>query len=900
MRLEKLVVHGFKSFSDEAVFDFTKNFTAIVGPNGSGKSNISDAIRWVLGEQSLKTLRGRVAHDVIFGGSEKLARLGMANVSLYLDNHDRRLPLDYQQVVITRKVFRNGESEYRINKALVRLQDLLLLLAQGKFGQKSFAVIGQGMITHFLNASPQERKVFFDEATGVKEFQIKRDQAINRLIRTEEHLQKADMLLAEISPRLQSLSRQVKRFEKREKIMEELREVQRHYYGGLWQQLANDMNGKRREQEQKTKHIATLTKKYDDAQKEAEQLAQGSSRTERYEKLQRDHNAVLEEKGHLLKEQAVLKGKLELEHEKRGELRLVWLQRTDDELAREEERLGSELRLLQEETRRWKRDCDAKEKERDCAQEELQKQEEAVLKLRTHVDENMQSRSLAHVRREFVKLFDEQEQFLRRLLATKSLEEFKDVQAYAKQFTKHFADVLDALQHDDEKKLLHEQAAEMKMLEKQMELLSVEREKLQRDVQELSVHLERAKAKSGIFVHALQRMANERAAIAKEQKLLTTGSKNTEYDERIATAQALEEYERKIVTCDRRLQEIRVSLDDFHNAEEEKKMQLVQLQKTLRHLQQECSSAQQEANAVEVQLARIETRQEDLTAEIYHAVVADMVESIFSYCDADAISDDHEDLRRRCDTLQRQLDVIGTIDAETRNEYEETKTRHDFLAEQTRDMTRSLESLEKIIDELDTTIRLQFQKNFKKINEGFEKYFRSLFGGGHARLTMMTEEEREEEAQVVVADANEMVEGDTPQEAERQFIGKRKKKQKIVAGIDIMASPPGKKVMNVTALSGGEKSLAALALLCAIIAHNPSPFMVLDEVEAALDEENSEKVAEILRQLSRKTQIVIITHNRATMRAADILYGVTMGADGKSHILSVALKEAEEIVAQEV
>ena len=185
MRLDRLVLYGFKSFADKTVFEFPKQFTAVVGPNGSGKSNVADAIRWVLGEQSMKLLRGKHSHDLIFNGSDRLAKLGMAQVELHLDNRDGMFPLEYQEVVISRKVFRNGESEYRINGAPVRLQDVVMMLAKAKFGQKTYAVIGQGMVTHFLTSTPQERKLFFDEATGVREYQIQRDQAINKLIRTE-------------------------------------------------------------------------------------------------------------------------------------------------------------------------------------------------------------------------------------------------------------------------------------------------------------------------------------------------------------------------------------------------------------------------------------------------------------------------------------------------------------------------------------------------------------------------------------------------------------------------------------------------------------------------------------------------------------------------------------------
>jgi len=187
MYLKRLDIQGFKSFASKVALEFPdakkddKGITAIVGPNGSGKSNSSDAIRWVLGEQSMKTLRGKKAEDLIFSGSKKRSRLGFAEVSLYLDNSDHIAPIDYEEIVVTRRLYRSGDSEYLLNKKPVRLADILMLLAKAKFAQKTYSVIGQGMIDSILIAPPSERKDFFDEAAGVKEFQIKRNTALNKL-----------------------------------------------------------------------------------------------------------------------------------------------------------------------------------------------------------------------------------------------------------------------------------------------------------------------------------------------------------------------------------------------------------------------------------------------------------------------------------------------------------------------------------------------------------------------------------------------------------------------------------------------------------------------------------------------------------------------------------------------
>jgi chromosome segregation protein len=206
MYLEKIELQGFKSFAKRTILEFQKSeasrhsVTVIVGPNGSGKSNIADAIKWVLGEQSIKSVRGKKAEDVIFSGSEKKSRLGFAEVSLYLNNENRTGGIEYSEIVITRRLYRDGNSEYLLNKNPVRLFDIQLLIARAHFGQKSFSIISQGMIDSVLLATPLERKAFFDEAVGIKEHQIKKHQALNKLERSEEHLAQAKLLLQELAP----------------------------------------------------------------------------------------------------------------------------------------------------------------------------------------------------------------------------------------------------------------------------------------------------------------------------------------------------------------------------------------------------------------------------------------------------------------------------------------------------------------------------------------------------------------------------------------------------------------------------------------------------------------------------------------------------------------------------
>ena len=231
MFLKKIELQGFKSFANKTELQFNKNLTAIVGPNGSGKSNIADAIRWATGEQSQKILRTKKAEEVIFAGSDRKNRLGMAEVNLYLDNSEGKIPIDYKEVVITRRVFRTGESEYIINKSKVRLIDIQLLLAKASFGQHNYSIIGQGMIDSVLSESAASRKSFFDEATGVKAYQIKKDRAQHKYTRTQNNLTQSKAILYEISPRLKYLTRQVNKLAKQQDIQKKLNKLQNDYYG---------------------------------------------------------------------------------------------------------------------------------------------------------------------------------------------------------------------------------------------------------------------------------------------------------------------------------------------------------------------------------------------------------------------------------------------------------------------------------------------------------------------------------------------------------------------------------------------------------------------------------------------------------------------------------------------
>ncbi|MGI8925303.1 MAG: chromosome segregation protein SMC [Tepidiformaceae bacterium] len=234
MYLKKLSIQGFKSFATRTTFEYGNGVTAVVGPNGSGKSNVADAIRWVLGEQSVRLLRARKQEDVIFSGTKERAAVGMAEVILTLDNQDRWLPLDFSEVEVGRRVYRNGESEYLLNGSRVRLRDVIDLLLKGDVGQNSYTIMGQGLVDEVLSMTPDERRSFLDEAADVKRFRNRIKEAQDRLLATRENISRVELIVAEIEPRLAQLSRQAGRAGEHARLSAELSGLLRSYYSYRW------------------------------------------------------------------------------------------------------------------------------------------------------------------------------------------------------------------------------------------------------------------------------------------------------------------------------------------------------------------------------------------------------------------------------------------------------------------------------------------------------------------------------------------------------------------------------------------------------------------------------------------------------------------------------------------
>lgn len=755
MYLSRMEIQGFKTFAQKTslVFPGPKTgdhaVTVVVGPNGSGKSNIADAIRWCLGEQSMKLLRGKTAQDIIFSGSEGRSRSGFAEVSLTFDNSDKSLNVSFVEVVITRRLYRDGESEYLLNGQTVRLSDIQLLLAEAGVGQRSYSVIGQGMIDQVLSATPEERKIFFDDATGVRGLQIKRHQALLKLQKSAENLADVEMVLRELEPRLSLLRRQVKRLNDREAVASELKTLSAAYYGTMWWNAGDERSAV--EARQKSAAALVVAKKADLDARDAELVA--------LEKAQVPSSS------------------------------------TD---ADSMQALQSEYKKAQQDLADARRAHFTLERELELAKVKSQSTW-APLPLPDIIAE-VKDVSVAH------------ESLLGRLKSVTNLADLAPI----------IAD-LDGI------------SARSKRL----------RDRLTRpNPEDFSPSPE-----------SIAAIANALTAVK---------------------------------TAEDSVKRAEVSMDAKAKASVAATSEVFAVQKDVRRLQQELSGLEGQANAVAIDLARVETRLEGLKKEIEDAT-SESAESIMKTAPTDRILDigpTHDRMLR----LRHQLELIGGIDESVMKEFAEAEERSTFLTTQVSDLRSAISSTEKVIDELDEQIRAQSDVAFKNIATEFQKYFAILFGGGRCSLVKLTKEELAVDEGNGQGAEGELVHHDDVDTLES--IAKRVQERKdSVVGIDIQATPPGKRLKALNLLSGGERALTSIALVSAIMATNPAPFVVLDEVDAALDEANTVRFANIINELRKLTQFIVITHNRATMEKADVLYGVTMGDDGVSKLLSVKLED---------
>lgn len=729
MKLKSIEIAGFKSFARTTVLDFPTPVVAIVGPNGSGKSNVAEAIRWVLGEQSMKSLRGKRGEDLIFSGTPKASAMGKASVTLHFDNFDRKIPLDFDTVSLGRKIFRDGLNEYYMNGSQVRLKDIVELLASMGLGETKHNIIGQGEVDRILLASSKDRRDMLEEALGLRVYQLKKKEALRKLRETEGNMEKVESLVKEIAPHLKYLKNLKEKAEQRGVFEKELREFQVEYFSKVMASLDGELSGVYADDAPLSERMKSVEKDIIELQKGVAEKEEISKKFTAIRGLEERIRELDGQRGGYERELGRLEGKIEIE-----------IERSQKPIER-----IVDMPYVVGEIKRW---------------------HDAV----------------------------------RRLLKEERIEEVRVALSSMDSGFEHLLGVV----------------AKGKILEKS-------------PLSDLLEGLEKEKKK---FQELLSNLNERSAALRAELEKEEAGYRNLQ-------------------------QEIRNLDRAVHEKEEER------------------SALRLQRERARLEIERIEKEKSRCFTDMEYAGVG--AADLRSPHDGAFGALSHEELRAKIEKVKVRLDEIGGVDAATLNEYTATEERHAFLSKEIEDLTQAKNDLYTLIKDLDEIIERDFERGFKRICEEFQNYFKIIFGGGKAILRH----------EVVKKEANEDEDGDGEAEDAEEEEGK-------AFGIEIEVDLPRKRIKSMTMLSGGERALTAIALLFAISAVSPPPFLVLDETDAALDEANSRLYAETLKELSEKTDLVIITHNRETMRQAGILYGVTMGDDGISKLLSIKLEDARQ------
>ena len=711
MRLTSIELSGFKSFAKKTALQFGSSITAIVGPNGSGKSNVAESFRFCLGEQSIKSMRGKRGEDLIWNGSGSSPRGGRAGVKLVFDNADRALNLDFDEVSIERVVHRGGSNDYLLNGSQVRLRDVQALLSQANIGASGHHIISQGEADRILSSSARERREMVEDALGLTGYLYKREEAERKLLKTADNMREVGALRRELAPHLKFLSSQVKKIEDAQKLRNELAEKYAEYLS-------------------------------------RENLYLKSARAE----LAEERGPQAERK-ELDARIAHLRGGLSKKHDA-GTDELIKLETRGREAARERERILRELGGVEGELR---------------AHARMAGEEGATLPVREARD------------------------FGERIL--------------------HLAEG-----------------------SKWADLISLARAFLQKITQR-STH-------------------GDKGALEDKKRSLETKLKE------VGTA------EEKIVA---EVAALRRTIESEKDAS--------------RDAERELFAAMARRAELETALAALHTRGEMLAREEaqfkqeLHEAAA-LLERMPEYEGSVVFEDEprsaQEDRRRKLERLKIRLEEAGLMgSADILKEHKETVERDAFLERELQDLEKSAGSLRALIDDLTKTLETRFEDGINLINKEFNEYFKLMFGGGSASLAIVKEQKMRR-----------------PSEALEEGESEDKEEFEVEEGIEITVALPHKRIKGLHMLSGGERALTSIALIFAMSQVNPPPFLILDETDAALDEANSKRYGDMIENLSKKSQLILITHNRETMSRAGILYGITMGADGASKLLSVKFEEA--------
>jgi chromosome segregation protein len=912
MFLKSLDMFGFKSFADKTQINFEPGITIIVGPNGCGKSNVVDAIKWVLGEKQAKNIRGEKMEDIIFAGTEQRKQLSLSEVFVTIDNTRRLLDFDSDSVTVGRRIFRDGESEYLINKSPVRLKDVEKLFMDTGIGKSSYSVMEQGKIDLILSTRPEDRRYIFEEAAGISKYKFQKKESLKKLTETSDNLERINDVIKEIEREKDVKSKQAETTKVYISLRNELADLDIKVNVLRFQDLVkkqkkieDEIEKHSMERESISARVSTTSadnekdeKRKNDLQ---QQLFELEKRLHAYRIRVEDIDVKTEKNRSLIEEEEKLKKGIEAKMAERNKN----LDRLLEEKLKSEQSGVDIGRKIDDDRQKLaaffttrKRKIDSIQSARETIEEkktgiaEAEKDlkelrallEEVIRKLVDAIDKRKaELEGSEHERTEVRRRIDERINAIEEALR-KAAREVREGNTEAALSSLSAVDVA-SLKNDIMKfegyedgfrSILFDKTgihAEKEGLDRRIRdrIESVDRLRgdiaaLEDRIQHEQLELEDVNQMITRIEKDLSRNENERAWIEKHVQSL--GAQIVDFHKQIDNfREEIERADNKIRALSEEIREWDQRLVEFNERSESLLKEISELTEKRQGIESTIHDRKNVARKDEEELKRI--------VERISALDKSQVEIVFKknsieehlWIEYEKKMQDVENLGvresqlesmiERSQEIKRQIQDLGPINNLAIEEYKNLKKRFEYYIKQKKDIEKAREDIYTVIEDINRTSIDMFMETFKSIQKNFSDIFRQLFEGG--------------DATVELDDMDNVLE----------------------CGIEIMIRPPGKKLKNINLLSGGERALTAIALLFATYMVKPSPFCFLDEIDAPLDEQNIGRFVRLLKEFSRGSQFIIVTHNKKTMSIGETLYGVTMEEPGVSKLVSLRMDKIE-------
>lgn len=984
MYLKEIIATGFKSFADKIDIKLDDKTTCIVGPNGSGKSNVVDAVRWVLGEQSVKSLRGEGSmSDVIFSGSKSRNPLNVASVELIFDNSDHFLTVPYTEISIKRRVYRSGENEYYLNNEKCRLKDISNLLMDSGMGKESFNIISQGEVDRILSNSAADRRVIIEEAAGILKYKKRKEEALRKLDRTHNNIDRVNDIISELEVQVEPLKNQS---EKAKEYLENKKGLDKYEVALLAYDIENFNSILEQEKEKKEKidkEIVTIsneTSKNDVAfledNNKLEKLELERTNlnrellqvTQEVEKINGEKN-LLKERSKTTKEENELKEEIRTLLEKKSKLEgnISLIEEDINQIVssskqKEDEQVELDKKVQTEKQRKIMLTNDYSKHDQDIITikhkiDNLKREIEQGADMPNSVRSILKATTLTGIHNTIGNIISIDDKYTKALniaissnknfiitsdedSAKKAINYLKDNHLGRATFfplsiikeryvdydvlntlksSNDFIGVLsDLLTYDKKYKSIIENQLGQVLLSpdidaatrlsrlinnrykivtldgdvvnvggsmsggsmnqtKSVIVIKQELKHTEEKQKLLEQELEEIKLELTELNKVIAKLEETAFDLSKEKVTLKEhfDSKNNELrDLKETLEQTTKEWEQLELMSNNTLSDKEQELIKlFHEKSSEKEkiqIRINTLSKDIDILKMKLEEQQAQDKLKNSNLRNLEKTSRDLEININRLDVKldSMLETLnseyemtFERAKNEYVLDiEPEEARIKVNTYRANIKRIGMVNLDAIEEYERVNTRYEFLSSQKEDLLKAEDTLLEIMNEMDDVMKEEFAHTFEQVRTEFQQVFKELFSGGHADLKL--------------TDPNDL----------------------LTTGVDIIASPPGKKLTTISLLSGGEKTLTAISLLFAILNVRTVPFCLFDEVEAALDEANVSQFGKYLDHYKNKTQFLIITHKKKTMEYANTLYGITMQESGVSKLVSVKLTDHEEVL----